>query len=107
MYTVYEDRDNSFAVQLVKNEVKLTTAEMQAITKIAVMFDGTEYDSDTYPAGFDWTTREDEGVVILTLGSVLTAPARDTKAELLIYTLTDTDGLVWDLLDIKVVDISA
>lgn len=103
MYIVYEDRDNTFAVQLIKNDVKLTTGEMQAITNIGLVFEGVEYDYDTYSTAFDWSTREDEGVVIFKLGAVLAAPARDTKTEIVIYTATETDGVIWTTIDVKVV----
>ena len=102
MYTVYEDRDNTFALQLIKNGVKLTTAEMQAITVASLKFDGTEYTSTEYGSAFDWSTREDEGVLIFQLGGVLSA-GRDTKAEVIIYTATDTNGVIWTTIDIKVI----
>lgn len=102
MYIVYEDRDNTFALQLIKNGVKLTAVEMQAITKASLKFDGTEYDSDTHASAFDWSTREDEGVMIFQLGEVLSA-ARDTKAEVILYTATDTNGVIWTTIDIKVI----
>jgi hypothetical protein len=85
-----------------KNNVKLTTLEMQAITNVGLVFEGVEYDDTTYPTAFDWATRETEGVVICKLGSVLTSPARDTKAEIIIYTATDTVGVIWSTIDIQV-----
>jgi len=39
------------------------------------------------------------------LGEVLNAPGRDTKSELVLYTATDTLGVVWGTLDIQVVDV--
>lgn len=103
MYKVYANKDNTFAVQLIKNDVVLTVNEMQAITVVGLMFDGTEYDSDTYGSAFDWATREAEGVVIFELGAVLTTVARDNKAEIIIYTATDTNGVVWTTIDVKVI----
>jgi hypothetical protein len=105
MYTVYKDRDNTFALELIKNKVSLTTAEMQNITKVGILYNGTEYESGTYPNAFDWSTREDEAAVIFALGPVLAA-GRDTKTEVIIYTATDTNGVVWKTIDLKVVDIS-
>lgn len=102
MYKVYQDRDNTFAVQLIKNGVILTTLEMQAITNVGLNFEGIEYDYDTYSTAFDWSTRESEGVVIFKLGSVLTSPARDNKAEIIIYTATDTNGVIWTTIDVQV-----
>ena len=105
MYTVYEDRNNTICLQLFKNGIKLTSTEMDAFTNASIIFDGTEYDYDTYNAAFDWATRKAEAVIIIALGEVLDAPARDTKAELILYTATDTLGVVWGTLDIKVVDV--
>jgi len=105
MYTVIVDRDNTFALQLIKNKVVLTTNEMQAITKVGLKFNGTEYESDTYPDGeFDWATREAEGVVVFKLGGTLSA-GRDTKAEVIIYSATETLGVVWKTIDVKVLEI--
>jgi len=102
MYKVYEDRDNTFAVQLIKNDVVLTVNEMQSINNIGLVFEGVEYDYDTYNTAFDWSTREAEGVVIFKLGGVLTAPARDLKTEIVIYTAVDTVGVIWTTIDVKV-----
>ena len=82
--------------------MQLTTGEMQAITKVGLVFSGTEYESGTYESAFDWSTREDEGVVIFKLGSVLASPARDNNAEVVIYTATDTDGIIWTTIDVQV-----
>ncbi len=103
MYKVYANRDNTFAVELIKNDVTLTVAEMGAITKVGLMFNGTEYHSGTYASAFDWATRDTEGVVIFQLGEVLTTEARDNKAEIFIYTASDLNGVVWTTIDVKVI----
>jgi len=104
-YKVYEDRNNTIGVQLVKNGVKLTSDEMDAITNAGIIVDGTEYDYDAYATAFDWSTRKSEGVLIIALGAVLDAPLRDTKAEIVIYDATNTSGIIWDTIDIEVVDV--
>jgi len=106
MYKVYIGRDNEFAVQLVKNGVKLTASEMQAITNVGIVYEGTEYKYSDYNDAFDWSTREDEGVLICKLGGIFNTEGRDTKSELILYTATDVNGVVWDYLDIKIIAVS-
>jgi len=105
MYTVYEDRDNTFSLQLLKNGVKLTSDEMDAITEVSIIVDGTEYLSSENDDFADTSTRKSEGVVTLQLGALLDAPIRDTKAEIVIYDASNTNGIIWDTIDLKVVDV--
>lgn len=106
MYTTYKDRDNTFAIQLVKNGVAFTSSEMQAITKVELLFKEVYYNSTDHPSAFDWTTRESEGVVIFSLGTISAIVAgRDKGSELIIYSSDYTDGVVWGLLDINVIEL--
>jgi hypothetical protein len=105
MITVYIGRDNAFALKLLKNSVALTSDEMAAITNVGVIFDGTEYDYDTYATAFDFTTYATTSIITIALGGTLTTAARDRHAEIVIYTATDTSGVIWAVVDLDVVDV--
>lgn len=79
---------------------------LSGITKVAVCFNGTVYDSDNYAASFDWTTGE-TGEIKFYLGKItdIDTPASDTKAELLLYDSVSTNGFVVDELHIKALEI--
>lgn len=108
MITVHKDRGNSFALQLKKTDENgvltvLTSAEMDAITKIEILFKETYYSSEEYGSSFDWSTLKAQGVVVFKLGLISTIPVgRDKRAELIIYDATNPAGLIWKELDIKV-----
>jgi len=106
--TVYKDRENAFSLQLKKTDENgvltvLTSAEMDAITKIEILFKETYYSSEDYATSFDWTTYKATGVVVFKLGLITTIPAgRDKQSELIIYDAANPEGIIWKLLDIKV-----
>ena len=108
MVTVWKNRENGFALQLKKSDengvlTALTSAEMDDISKIEILFKGVKYDSATYPASFDWSTYKASGVAVFKLGLITTiALGRDKRSELIIYNTANPLGLIWKELDIKV-----
>jgi hypothetical protein len=104
MFTVYKDRSNTFSFQLTMDGVALSESEMQEITKVEVLFKKLYFNSDDYPAAFDWDSEASDGKIIFSLGLIDTIPkGRDANSELIIYSPTFVDGRVWDLLDIQVI----
>lgn len=107
--TIYADRDNPIALVLQEDEENITEAQMLAITKVGIRYDpasdgdGAYYDSATYSTLFDWTTYADEAKIVMKLGTILPV-GYDRKAELLIYNASNTNGIVWAQLKLKVSD---
>jgi len=106
METIYVDRNNKFAKKLYLNNTALTSDQMDAISRVDIVFKGVTYDSATYAAAFDWTTEKANSYIIFALGEISVLPeGHDQKAELIVYTSEDTDGIIWDYIDLTVYDI--
>lgn len=105
-YTVYKDRNNTFALQLLKDGVVLTSQEIDAILTVEILHNGSYYNSTQYPSAFDKTTRKAEGIIIFKLGEIADLmPGHDQNAELIIYSADYDDGLVWTILDLNIVEL--
>lgn len=81
--------------------------DLVAVTKVGVCFDGTVYDSEDYDTSFDWSSGV-TGEIYFYLGKItaITAAARDSKAELILYDATAPNGWVVDLLDIEAKEVA-
>ena len=98
--TFYKDRDNAEIVQLLEDGVAI---DMGAVTKVAVYFHGVLYDSTAYATAFDYTLGA--GKLKLMLGKISGIPARtDGKAEIVIFDTSNTLGIVWGTIRIKMID---
>ena len=105
---IYKDRDNPITLILQEDDEAITETQMLAITKVAVRYsstgdrdDGVYYDSDSYPTLFNWTTYADEAKIVMKLGTILPV-GRDHRAELIIYNVLSSNGIVWDQISIQV-----
>ncbi|BBO73871.1 hypothetical protein DSCW_12880 [Desulfosarcina widdelii] len=93
---VYLGLNNTIDLQLKADGIALTAEQMQSITKIVLVFKELSISSDEHPDSFDWTTREDEGVVIMALGTLPILPAgTDPLAYLKIYDSENPNGVYW------------
>lgn len=99
---VYLGRDNTIELQLLADKTPLTALQMQAITKIELIYNGQTISSQTNPDAFDWSTREAEGVVIIALGDISISAGTDLAADLIIYDAENTNGIVWSSFTLKV-----
>jgi len=106
METVYRGYRNVFAKKLQKAGEVLNLQQMQAITKVGIVYSGTLYASNTYPTAFDWISRASEGVVSFSLGIIPDLPVgRDKKAEIIVYAEDYAQGIVWGIIDLQVIDL--
>lgn len=101
--TVYLGRNNTIELQLLEDSTALTTAQMQAITRMDLIYNGVTISSQENPSAFDWSTREDEAVVIISLGGLEISIGMDLAADLIVYDAQNTDGIVWASFNLKVV----
>lgn len=92
--TFYVGRDNEFTVTILSDGAAF---DLAALTKVGIVFGGTEYDSDDYADAFDWTTGG-TGEISFYLGkiSTITEAAVDSKAEIILYSNDSPNGIVWD-----------
>ncbi len=97
----YRDRDNEIDVILEEGDVAISQTQMEAITKVSVHYLDAYYNSTDHPTAFDYVTYKASGKMTLKLGTVLPVGS-DRKAELIVYDLENTNGIVWDQLYIQV-----
>lgn len=100
--TVYLGRDNTIELELSVDGTPLTASQMQAITRLELIYNGQTISSETEPDAFDWSTREAQGVVILALGSVSMATGTDLAADLIVYSSDNPNGIKWPSFTLKV-----
>ena len=106
MYTVYFNKDNTFAVQLTRDGLAIAVSEMEAITKVELLLNGVLRSSAVFTSAFDWVTRKAESVIIFDLGGISgLSPGHDKTAELILYGANYPAGIVWTTLDIRVIDL--
>jgi hypothetical protein len=103
---IYLNRDNTIDRQLTLAGTALTSAQMAAITRAALIVGDTTVDSTSLGGvgtgeEFDCATRASEGVIVMTLGGQ-TIPAGSYRAQLIIYDPDNTTGVVWDEFVVKV-----
>lgn len=101
--TFYIGLSHPFRLRLKNDGVAWTAEEMAAITKVAIKWNGTLYDSDTYPTGFDFTSYAATGDIEFRLGNIITnasSAGRDTSADVIVYTATYPNGLLQGQIDL-------
>jgi hypothetical protein len=102
VYTVYKDYDNSFIVQLTEDDVPV---DLTGISKAAIYYKDTFYDSDAYSDSFDWSLGD--GKLEIKLGVISTLPlGRDSAVELIIYDTENPNGIIWGKLYLHVKQIT-
>jgi hypothetical protein len=105
-YTAYKDRDNTFAIQFIKNGVVLTQSEIEAITKVELLHNGNYYNSTNDSSGFDLVTRKADGIIVFKLGEISDiGQGQDENAEIIIYSADYPDGVVWETIDLTVIEL--
>lgn len=104
MYTIYKGYDNTFTVQLEDvDEIK----DLSAVSKVGILYKGTEYDSDTYPSSFDFVTNPTNGYITFKLGLISALEeGRDSRSELIVYDPSNVNGVFWGYLSLRVKSIS-
>jgi len=106
--TVYRTYDNEIKLLLTEDGSAYTS--LASATNIKIRFNSTTYSGTATDMGmgvgeeFDIETSGSEGYLILRLGGVLPA-GRDQKTEVIVYHDDFPNGIVWDTIDLKVVDI--
>jgi len=104
---VYLDRNNPISFILKENGSAISSTVMSAISKVEIQYQGLSYTSASYTSSFDFTTYASTAKIIAYLGTIGLPVGRDYEAELLIYSPTNPEGLVWDTIDLQVIDDSA
>jgi hypothetical protein len=99
---VWTGRDNTIDLLLKADGVARTDLDT-SVTKMVLRYNDVYYSSTEHSGVFDWVTRGSEGIVILSLGH-LGLTGSDRKAELIVYDASNTNGIVWDQIYIKVTD---
>jgi hypothetical protein len=104
---VYLGRDNTFELKLLEkrpgaNPEALTQDQMEAITRIDLIYSGTTISSQTNSSAFDWSTRQTEGVVIFALGGLDIPVGSDLAVELIVYDAEHPNGILWGSFSLKV-----
>ncbi len=103
---IYIGYDNNIELKLLEDGAALTEEKMQAITKIALKYNGNTYDSVSNAEVFDWATRASEAVVVIAMGMISGLVAgRDLGSELIVYDATNPNGIVWGSFSIKAITI--
>jgi hypothetical protein len=92
--TVWKDRANATSIQLLKNGTALTVEEMAAITKVGLIYKGTEYNSDDYPEAFDLSTEAATGSIVIKPGLLGWEVGQD-NVEIVIYDAVNVEGIIW------------
>jgi hypothetical protein len=94
---IYEDRSNSFYVNLTKNKIALNLSEMNSFTKYEIRYQDTYYDSDDYPDAF---VADNDNSRIKIKPISLGLAASNKKGELVEFIIYDVEdnvsGLMWD-----------
>ena len=104
---VWNDRDNAIKVMLKIDGVTLTQQEIEAITKVEIKYKDNYYNSIDDPTAFDLVTDKATGEISFSLGMLGLEVGSDSKAELIIYDVVNTNGIVWCQGKLKVKDDAA
>lgn len=100
---VYSDSNNAERIKLCSECIPYA---LNMVQKITVVFDnGTEYDSDTYPAEISWstaTTGDDVGVVTFRFG-LLEIESGIYTVKLIVHDPSVQDGLYWGQIRVRAV----
>ena len=100
---VYLGRDNTIDL-LLKSDGSVY--DLSSATTIEIIFSGSTVNSDNVPGWFDWTSGSlTTGQVNIRLGDAGASIAAGTvyKAELIIYNSSNTSGIYWGAVPVKVV----
>ncbi|NIT58631.1 MAG: hypothetical protein GWN00_21110 [Aliifodinibius sp.] len=104
MYTVYKGRDNTFTVQLLEDE---EIKQLTGVSSVSIIYKGTEYSSDVYGGSFDFSSNPSLGYITFKLGNIPALPeGRDSRTELIVYDPSNTNGVYWGYMSLKVTTLS-
>ena len=104
MYKVYKGHDNVFTILFEEDDV---AQDLSAVTKVELLYKGVTYDSDTDPNSFDFTTDGSDGKVHFKLGIISDIETgTDSRSELVLYDPSNTNGIYWGYIGIKVTELS-
>lgn len=101
---IFVQRDNPIRLQLLNDGVAWTVLQMREITKAEIKFLDVYYNSADHSTAFNWKMFEDDAIVEIYLGSIITSGGRDRKAELIVYTAQFPKGIVQGIIDLVVQD---
>jgi len=86
-----------------------TAGSLQSIadlTKVEIKINGVVYSSADDADAFDWATEGADGILRLALGKISSLVAgKDRKAELILYDASNTNGIVWGTVHVKILDL--
>jgi len=102
METVYIGRDNKLNLLLKTDDV---VQDLTNVHKMELLYKESYYDSDNFPASFDYATQATAGIVTLDVGSIGLESGRDKNAELIIYDASNASGVIWGTFDLKVIEL--
>lgn len=101
-----KEYDNSIDFVLKADGTNLTVMQMQAITKVELVYMGTAYSSATHASAFDWSTYESDAKLLVYPGRISGLSAgHDRQARIIIYDSGHTNGIVWDDFELKIIDV--
>jgi hypothetical protein len=106
--TVYLGFDNELKVELSQTDVHgaVTYPNFAAITDMAIYYLEKFYNSTDNNGVFDWATYKDDHIVGIKFGLCDNLElGKDAAAELIVYDPSHPDGIVWDTLALKVVEL--
>jgi len=100
-YKVYKGHNSPFTVEITTIDGrKYSTEQMAAISRCFIKYiasstaDAEYADSVANPECFNWTTYAATGKILIDIGLLTLTAGKDTKAELVVYDTTYTDGRV-------------
>ena len=94
---VYVGRDNTINLLL---KADGSAEDLSGVTHMALVFSGVTVSSVGRTSWFDWSSGT-TGQLILKLGGTTVTPGA-YEAELLVYDLTHTSGIMWGKVTVKV-----
>ena len=101
--TVYPSFDNEIILVVKENNIIVDLVDTE-VNRVALKFGEYLVDSALVGSGdgcFDWSTRGDEGIVIVTLGSLeLPIKSGSYDANLIVYDPLHLNGQVWPLFNL-------
>ena len=101
---VYLGRDNAIDLGLKANNI---LQDLSGVSCVQVVFGGVTVSSATSSALFDWqeraiTSGTTTGWVRLMFGDMTSVSPGKYEAELIVYDVTNQDGIMWGTIPIKV-----